>query len=367
MTVLRLISAALAAALVSAHANAEDMTIVSYGGAYSASQDQAYHQPYLRENPGLNIINEASSSVSVERLRAMQEAGEVSWDVVDMVAADVIRACNEGLIRKIDIDALVQPAPDGTPASEDYGGLLISPCFVPTIVYSTTFGYRTDKIGDQPPSEICDVFDVQAYPGRRALERRPINNLEWALLCDGVARDEVYEVLATDAGIERALAKLETIKNHVVWWTSGSETPALLARGEVVMGSTYNGRLFKLIEEDKAPVAMLWDAQVFDLEGWVIPAGLPPQREARALDFIRFATTTQRLADQTRFISYGPARASSAPMVGTHANLGIEMAPHMPNAPANAINTFLYNYQFWAKNRDRIDLRFNAWLEKLGS
>jgi putative spermidine/putrescine transport system substrate-binding protein len=37
------------------------------------------------------------------------------------------------------------------------------------------------------------------------------------------------------------------------------------------MGSTYNGRLFSLIEEQDQPVAMLWDAQVFDLDGWIIP------------------------------------------------------------------------------------------------
>jgi putative spermidine/putrescine transport system substrate-binding protein len=40
------------------------------------------------------------------------------------------------------------------------------------------------------------------------------------------------------------------------------------------------------------------------------------------------------------------------------------MAPHMPTDPANAVHTFLYNYEFWADNRDDIDAKFQAWLAK---
>ena len=190
----------------------------------------------------------------------------------------------------------------------------------------------------------------------------PYYNLEAALIADGVDPTEVYDVLSTDEGIDRAFAKLDTIKDDVIWWSAGADTPQLLADGEVVMGSTYNGRLFSVIEEQDQPVAMLWDAQVFDLDGWIIPAGLPEDRLARVKDFVKFATDTQRLADQSQYISYGPARLSSAPMVGKHAELGIDMAPHMPTDPANAKNTFLYNYEFWADYRDDIDAKFQAWL-----
>jgi len=223
-------------------------------------------------------------------------------------------------------------------------------------------GYRTDLVGDTPPTDICALFDTDTYPGMRSLEKRPINNMEWALLCDGVAKDDVYDVLETDEGQAQAFAKLDTIKDSVVWWSAGADTPQLLADGEVIMGTTYNGRLFSLIEGQAQPVAMLWDAQVFDLDGWIIPAGLSPEREARALDFVRFATDTQRLADQSKYISYGPARLSSAPLVGQHETLGIDMAQHMPTDPANATNTFLYNYEWWADYRDDLDAKFQAWL-----
>jgi putative spermidine/putrescine transport system substrate-binding protein len=350
-------------AFADAHADmAKEMTLVSWGGAYQASQDKAYLQPYLEMHPELSAVWDESSNEAVAKLRAMNEAGNVTWDLVDVVAADAIRLCDEGLAMEIDADEMLAEAPDGTSAEDDFGDLLVSDCFIPQIVYSTTFGYRTDMVGDTPPTKICDVFDTEAYPGKRALEKRPINNMEWALLCDGVAKDEVYDVLATPEGQEQALAKLATIKDDVLWWSAGADTPQLLADGEVVMGSTYNGRLFSVIEEQDQPVAMLWDAQVFDLDGWIIPAGLPDDRLARVKDFVKFATDTQRLADQSQYISYGPARLSSAPMVGKHAELGIDMAPHMPTDPANAKNTFLYNYEFWADYRDDIDAKFQAWL-----
>ena len=340
---------------------ANEMTIVSWGGAYSASQQAAYHDPYS-EATGVKIINDESSAEAVSKLRAMKEAGNITWDVVDVVAADALRLCDEGLAMEIDADTMLADAPDGTKASEDFGDLLVGDCFIPQIVYSTTIGYRTDLVGDTPPSKICDIFDTETYPGKRSLEKRPIGNMEWALLCDGVAKDEIYDVLETPEGQQKALDKLATIKDDVIWWSAGADTPQLLADGEVVMGSTYNGRLFSLIVEQEQPVAMMWDAQVFDLDGWIIPAGLPDDRKARALDYIMFATDTQRLADQAKYIAYGPARKSSAPLVDKHATLGIDMAPHMPTDPENAKNTFLYNYEFWADYRDDIDAKFQAWL-----
>ncbi|MZR30665.1 extracellular solute-binding protein [Sneathiella litorea] len=342
---------------------ADEMTIVSWGGAYSTSQQKAYHEPYM-EKTGIKIINDESSAEAVAKLRAMDEAGNVTWDLVDVVASDAIRLCDEGLAMEIDHDKVLANAPDGTPASKDFGDLIVSGCFIPQIVYSTTFGYRTDMVGDKKPTDICAIFDTKTWPGKRSLEKRPINNMEWALLCDGVAKEDVYDVLATPEGQEKALAKLGTIKDDVIWWSAGADTPQLLADGEIVMGSTYNGRLFSVIEEQNQPVAMLWDAQVFDLDGWIVPAGLSDERKARVMDYLKFATDTQRLADQAKYISYGPARKSSAPLVGKHADLGIEMAPHMPTDPENAKNTFLYNYEFWADYRDDIDAKFQAWLAR---
>ena len=362
----RPLAAAAALALAAGGAHAQNLTIVSWGGAYTASQQQAYHDPYMAANPGVKIISDDSASEGLAKLRAQVESGTVTWDVVDMVAADAIVACDEGLLETVEPDSWLAAAPDGTPASKDFiaGTLTIggTNCFIPQIVYSTTFGYRTDAFKGRQPSTIADVFDLKTFPGKRALEKKPIANLEWALIADDVPGKDVYKVLATPEGVTRAFAKLDTIKDQVVWWTKGAQPPQLLADGEVVIASAYNGRLFSAIVEKKQPIAMLWDWQAFDLDGWVVPRGakkLPAIRK-----YLRFATDTQRLADQAKYISYGPARNSSIPLVGKHAKLGIDMKPHMPTNPKNAKTILLFDYVWWADHRAELDERFNAWLAK---
>lgn len=344
---------------------ASEMTVVSWGGAYQNSQVKSYSDPYAAMTD-VKFVYDESSNEAVAKLRAMNEAGNVTWDLVDVEGPDAVRLCDEGLALEINADEDLAAAPDGTPASKDFGDSLVSGCFIPQIVFSTTFGYRTDVAAwnGAVPTSVCDVFDLAKFPGKRALEKRPKKNLEWALLCDGVAKADIYKVMETDEGIDQALAKLDTIKSEVIWWSAGADTPQLLADGEIVMGSTYNGRLFSVIVEQKQPVAMLWDYQVFDFDGWVIPAGLPEDRLNRVKHFLKFATDTQRLADQAKYISYGPARASSAPLVGKHADLGIEMAPHMPTDPANLGNVLVNNIEWWANYADDVDAKFQAWLAK---
>ena len=105
---------------------------------------------------------------------------------------------------EIDFDAVLAPGADGSTPTEDFGDALINECFVPQIVFSTTFGYRTDvaEWGGKVPDDLCDVFDLETFPGKRSLEKRPKKNLEWALICDGVAKDELYDVLETPEGVD---------------------------------------------------------------------------------------------------------------------------------------------------------------------
>ena len=362
----KLALAVAAATLMGGSAQALDLTVVSWGGAYTASQQKAYHDPYMKLNPDIKIINDDSSSEALAKLRAQIESGNLTWDLVDMVASDAITACDEGLVMEIDHDSMLARAPDGTPPSEDFfeGTLDIGDtnCFIPQIVYSTTFGYRADVFGANPPTSIADVFDLEKFPGKRSLEKKPINNMEWALIADGVPAENVYEVLSTPKGVARAFAKLDTIKEHTIWWTQGAQPPQLLADREVVIASAYNGRLFNAIAVEKQPIAMMWDYQAFDLDGWVIPKG--GKNTKAVLDYLEWATDTQRLADQAKYISYGPARKSSAPLVGKHAELGIDMKPHMPTDPANANNLLQFDYVWWADHRAEMDERFNAWLAR---
>jgi putative spermidine/putrescine transport system substrate-binding protein len=337
-----------------------EMVVVSWGGAYTKSQQLAYHDPYMAKNPNIKIINDDSSAEAAAKIRAQAEAGNVSWDLVDVEPDTAIALCDEGLLVEFDYDKDFAAAPDGTSAKDDFGAsATVSPCFVPQIVFSTTFGYRTDLL-KEAPTTINDVFDLKKFPGKRSLQKHPAGNLEWALIADGVDAADVYDVLDTEEGVDRAFAKLDTIKDQVVWWTKGAQPGQLLADGEVVMASAYNGRVFSANEENKQPIGMMWDWQLFLLDGWVVPKGAP--NLAEVMEYLKFATDTQRLADQSKYIAYGPARASSASMVGKHAVLGIDMGPHMPTDPANAKHTILKDVSWWADHTDELRERFESWV-----
>lgn len=349
----------LSASLVfAASANAGEITVVSWGGAYTKSQVEAYHKPWIAKTG--NSIKSEDYNGGVAEIKAQVEAGNVTWDIVDVELSDAIRACDDGLLETIDPSTL--PAGiDGTPAEQDFLEGTLYPCAVANIVWSTIYAYDTTKITGDKPTTMADFFDLAKFPGKRGLRKGAKINLEFALQADGVAAKDVYSILATPEGVERAFKKLDTIKSEVVWWEAGAQPPQLLADGEVVMTTAYNGRIFNAVAGEKKPFEIVWDGQIWDLDLWVIPKGT--KNKDLAMDFLAFSTSTEPLAAQASWISYGPARKSSAPLVGKFAtDESIDMGPQMPTSPANLTNAVQNNFEFWADNADQLNERFNAWL-----
>ena len=336
---------------------ADSITVVSWGGAYTKSQIEAYHKPFTAKT-GITVNSEDYNG-GLAQVRAQVEANNVTWDLVDAELSDAQIGCDEGILEKFDWSTL-PPAPDGTPATEDFIKGTLHECAIPTIIWSTVVAIDKSKFGDNQPSTLKDFFNLDKFPGKRGLRKTPKVNLEWALMADGVAPEDVYDTLSTDEGVDRAFAKLDTIKKDVIWWEAGAQPPQMLADGEVTMTSVYNGRVFNAIAVEKKPFAIIWDNQVWDLDLWIMPKGAPHKKAA--LDFVKFSTDTQRLADQAKWISYGPARKSSVALIGKHAETGIDMAPHMPTAPANFKTALQNDFLWWADHQDELTERFNAWL-----
>ncbi|RMD48558.1 MAG: ABC transporter substrate-binding protein [Alphaproteobacteria bacterium] len=355
------LAGAAAVALLAGPAAADTLTVVSWGGAYTKSQVEAYHKPWMKKT-GHTIISEDYNGGLAE-IKSQVQAGNVTWDVVDVELSDAVRGCDEGLLEEID-PSILPPAPDGTPAEEDFIEGAIQPCAVANIVWSTIYAYDTTKFpADKAPKTIADFFDVEKFPGKRGMRKTPKANLEFALAADGVPSDKIYEVLSTPEGVDRAFKVLDRIKDHVVWWEAGAQPPQLLADGEVVMTTAYNGRIFNAIAAEKKPFKVVWDHQVFDMDLWVIPKG--SKKKDLALDFIAFSTATEQLAAQASWISYGPARKSSMKLIGTyHSDPSIDMKEHMPTNPKNFATAIRNDFEFWADHQDELNERFNAWLAK---
>jgi len=346
-------------ALGAAKAQADSITAVSWGGAYTKSQLKAYHEPFEKKF-GIKV-NSMDYNGGLAEIQTQVQSGNVTWDVVDVELADAIKGCDEGLFERID-HSILPAAPDGTSAKDDFLPGTLTECGVGQIVWSQIIAFDPGQFSGKKPSSMKDFFDTKNFPGKRGIRKNPKVNLEWALIADGVAPGEVYKTLGTAAGVDRAFKKLDTIKSDLIFWEAGAQPPQMLADKEVSMVSAYNGRIFNAQVTENKPFVIIWDGQVWDLDLWAIPKG--SKNLKNTLKFVAFSTDTQRNADQAKYISYGPVRKSSAPLVSKHAETGVEMKPHMPTNPKNFKTALQNNFVFWADNFDEINERFNAWMAK---
>ena len=358
-TITLTVTAALVALAGSFAATAQEMTLVSWGGAYGRATQKALLEPFAAETGYTMRMEDYNGGLA--EIRAQVETGNVHWDVVDLEAADAVRGCDEGLL-EIVAPQDVFPGQDADAAAQDFLQGTLSECGVGLIVYSTIYAYRTDHFADEKPSTMADFFDLETFPGRRGMRRSPYGTMEFALVADGVPVDQVYETLSTPEGVDRAFRKLDTIKDQVVWWEAGAQPPQMLADGEVAMSIAYNGRIFNAQVAENQPFAIVWDGQVLDHGQLAIVAGA--RNLETALEFLAFAVKPESMAAMSGYISYSPTRRSALPLVGAHVETGVEMGPHMPVTPARLGRSVVNDWAWWADYGDEINDRFGAWLAR---
>jgi putative spermidine/putrescine transport system substrate-binding protein len=347
------LSTALSAAAFAAQA---DVTVMSWGGAYGEAQTEAFVKPFIAATGKPTVMVDSDNPATP--IKAMVESGNVTVDVASLEYADAIRLCDEGVLEPIDIASLPAGA-DGTPAADDFLAGAVTECGVSTDIWSNVFAYDTTKFPEGPKT-VADFFDLEKFPGKRGLRKGAKAVLELALMGDGVPASEVYAVLDTPEGVDRAFAKLDTIKDQVVWWEAGSQAPQLLADGEVAMTTAYNGRIFAAAMNEGKPFQIVWDGQIYENEMFVIPKGAPNM--ADALEFVKFATSTEGLRASAQQISYGPARKSSMKEEILFKDGKTVMAPHLPTAPENMGNALETSAPFWVDHDAELNERFQAWL-----
>jgi putative spermidine/putrescine transport system substrate-binding protein len=334
--------AVLAFATVTTQA-AETLSVVTFGGAYEAAAKKAYFEPFTRAT-GIGFSTESYDG-GLAKLSAMEQAKNTTWDLIDLETNDAITACDEGLLKKFDRKTLGK--------TSDFIPGAISDCAVASMVWSTVYAYDASKL-KTAPTTVNDFFDLQKFPGKRGLRKSPKVAMEWALIADGVDPKDVYKVLGTPAGVDRAFKKLDTIKKSIVWWESGAQAPQLLADGAVVMTQAYNGRIDDAARKDNKPFKAVWDAQVYDFDWWGIPAGA--KHADAAAKFIVSASQPKAYADLSKYIAYAPPRKDAITFVDK------QRLADLPTAPANFKRAVQINANFWADNADQINKRFQVWL-----
>ena len=339
-----ILTTALVGFAAAAHA---DVTVMSWGGSYGAAQTEGHLKPFT-EKTGIATMMVDSENPATP-IKAMVEAGNVTVDVASLEYADAIRLCDEGVLEPIDVAALPAGA-DGTPAAEDFLPGAVTDCGVSTDIWATVFAYDTTKF-PEGPTTAADFFDLEKFPGKRGLRKGAKYTLEFALLADGVPASDVYKVLGTKAGVDRAFKKLDQLKPNIQWWEAGAQPPQFLASGDVVMSSAYNGRIDAAQKEGKN-LKVVWNGSIYDVDSWAIPKGA---KVKEAMKFINFASKPENQKNYSAHIAYGPTNLK------TVKQMDAKLVANLPTAPANLKGALALDVPFWVEHGEDLEERFNAW------
>jgi len=320
-------------ALVAGPSFAQDksVTIASWGGSYQDAQSKALFQPASAAT-GIEVREETYGGMSDVRLQV--QTGAVTLDIVASGSGSASRAGEEGLLEELDYDVI--------DVSTFYPTLKMKYC-VGGDVFSTVYAWNTDTYADGGPQSWADFWDVEKFPGKRAYRGKVAGALEPALMADGVPPEEVYKVLDSEEGIERAINKVRELKPHIdVFWSSGAQQAQLMKDGEVDMTTGWNGR-FDNARNDGAKVAYSFNQALLDYDCFAIPKGAPNKDTAMA--FLAEISKPEYQANLPKYITYGPTNKAAYDL-GT---IDETVARALPSHPDNAALQLPIDIEWYAK------------------
>jgi putative spermidine/putrescine transport system substrate-binding protein len=329
----RLIAATAAAALIAGGASAQEktVTIASWGGSYQEAQSKALFQPASAAT-GIVVKEETYGGMSDVRLQV--QTGAVTFDIVASGSGSASRAGAEGLLEELDYSII--------DVSTFYPTLYMPFC-VGGDVFSTVYAWNTDTYSENGPQSWADFWDVEKFPGKRAYRGKVAGALEPALMADGVAPEDVYKVLDSEEGIERAINKIRELKPHIdVFWTSGAQHAQLMKDGEVDMTTGWNGR-FDVAKADGAKVAYSFNQALLDYDCFAIPKGAP--NKDVAMQFLAEISKPEYQQNLPKYITYGPTNKATYDL-GT---IDEETARMLPSHPDNAAMQLPVSIDWYAK------------------
>lgn len=318
---------------------AGEFVFSSWGGVPEKIQIKEMAKPFEQET-GIKAI--FTSYPDFAKVKAMVETKNVEWDVVDFEEKMLYRAVKEGLLEPMDY-SLVYTKNIIPEAMNPYG--IANSFWGGVLAYS-----KTTFPGDKGPRSWANFWDVEKFPGERALFKRPFGTLEIALLADGVPNNKLYPL-----DVDRAFKSLDKIKPYIsVWWEKGAQPPQLLTDKEVDMCYAYSGRIV-VIKKEGVPVDFVWNGALLNLEFWVIPKGAKNKKEA--MQYIAFVNNSPQIqANFAMQLPYGPTNKKAWKLIDP------KFLGDIAGNPELSDKMVIVNGKWWAENEEKVLERWNEWI-----
>jgi putative spermidine/putrescine transport system substrate-binding protein len=319
-----------------------ELTIVAGGGQLQDHMRRTLFESFTQRT-GVPV-RDSSYDYNVGPIRAMVQARNVTWDVVLVEAPDLIRGCEDGIFERMDWSVVNR---------EKFlpGGAIT--CGAGAIGWGVSV-FRDTARNPNGPSNWVEFWDVQRFPGRRTLRRGARMTLEIALMGDGVPAAEVYRVLATPAGQQRAFAALDRIRPNLHFWTGGQQPLELVNSGEVAYAVGFVGRTANAIRSG-ARLDLNWDTLLYSFDYWAVVRGSP--NAANGMRLIDHITNPDPLRALSQVWPINPVTAAVANDPAVRAANPLMMSNHQ--AGGLQIDT-----EFWLDQGTDLEQRFAAWLNR---
>ncbi len=321
---------------------ARDLMVVGFGGGFQDNARKHLFQGYAAEK-GVKVADDVYNG-EMAKIYSMVKAGDVTYDVVMIEAPELVRACEDGVVEKLDWTVIDQ---------KKFIPLGVSPCGAGAVGFGVTMFYDPAR-NPTGPANYAEFWDVQKFPGKRTLRSGAKMTLEIALMADGVPMADVYKVLGTAEGQKRAFDKLDKLKPHIVWWKSGAQPLQFIGSGEVAYAVGFVGRTI-LANKGGAKYPVQWNTLLYSFDYWAVVRNSP--NKAEAMKLISYMTDEKPLTALAQDWAVSPANAKVAndPAI-------IEKNPGM--VANHAKEGLFIGTEFWVENGADLEAKFNAWVAK---
>lgn len=280
-----------------AHAADGELVIVNWGGPAVEAYQNAWGLPFTAAT-GIEVIVDGTGPSS-SKIRAMVEAGAVTWDVCDTGAGTTLVLDKAGVLEAIDYSVV-----DKEKVVQDYA----YDAGVANYLFSYVLAFNKTRF-ETPPDSWADFWDLEAFPGMRTMRKQPDGQLEAAMMAAGRSIDEVYPI-----DLDLAMSKFREIRDNVIVWGSGSESQQLFRSMEVDMGNIWHTRANLLNQDMRGDVEWTWNQGVATAGMWNVPKGNPAGIKT-AMDFIASTQAPEGQVELFLAMGNGPANPAAAALV----------------------------------------------------
>jgi putative spermidine/putrescine transport system substrate-binding protein len=314
--------------------DADELVITVGGGTWERAQKLSYFDPFTRAT-GIDVVMVPEDHA---KLLASVKVGRPAADLTSIPGSHLAAFARMNALEPIDYTQFADTTLSNLPPD------LRQPYAVGSILYSTVIAFSTEAFPPQMrPKSWADFYDVEAFPGPRALPtcEKMVDGglLETALLADGVVPEDIYPI-----DMERAFAKINQLRPHVTkWWTSGSEAPQSLIDGEVTLAAAYSGRI-SAARDLGAPLGFSWQDSLLQHDYWVVMKGSP--NKEHAMRFLAYASRAEPQAAFSQAISFGPVNTSAYEL------LPEALSNSLPGSSGLAAKQLRQDYDWWNATDD---------------